>query len=56
MHTSGHCDMNSMHELFNMLQPKTIIPIHTDAPNGFENIFGNKWRVVILNDGESIEC
>ena len=56
MHTSGHCDMNSMHELFNMLQPKTIIPIHTDAPNEFENIFGNKWRVVILNDGESIEC
>lgn len=35
MHTSGHSDMNSMREVFRLLHPKALIPIHTDAPEKF---------------------
>lgn len=54
LHTSGHCDMNSMRELFRMLQPKAIIPIHTDSPTKFAELFCDEWPVITLNDGDSI--
>lgn len=54
MHTSGHCDMQSMRELFRLLQPTTIIPIHTDHPEAFADLFCDEWPVTLLNDGESI--
>lgn len=53
LHTSGHCDMKSLETLFNMLQPKGIIPIHTDSPDNFDAIFHDKWNVIRLHDGES---
>ena len=55
MHTSGHCDMNSMREMFHLLQPKAIIPIHTDKPDKFAELFCNEWQVIRLNDGQSIQ-
>jgi ribonuclease J len=54
MHTSGHCDMESLKELLEMLSPKGIIPIHTDSPKAFAQYFSNRWPVIHLNDGESI--
>ena len=54
MHTSGHCDMNSLRELFRLLHPKAIVPIHTEKPEDFAQLFGDEWSVVVLNDGESI--
>ena len=54
MHTSGHCDMASLRDFFRMLQPKAIIPIHTDNPEAFANLFSDEWPVTVLNDGESI--
>lgn len=54
MHTSGHCDMNSLRELFRLLHPKAIVPIHTEKPEEFAQLFGDEWSVVVLNDGESI--
>lgn len=54
MHTSGHCDMSSLKSLFKMLHPQAIIPIHTDDPEAFANLFSDEWPVVLLNDGESI--
>ena len=56
MHTSGHCDMISLRKVLEILQPKMVIPIHTDNPEEFEKQFGDKWSVKVLNDGESIEC
>ena len=53
LHTSGHCDMKSLETLFNMLQPKGIIPIHTDSPDNFDSLFRDKWNVIRLHDGES---
>ena len=53
-HTSGHCDMNSLREVFRLLHPKAIIPIHTDNPEGFAQLFSDEWPIVVLNDGEGI--
>ena len=52
LHTSGHCDMNDMRKFFTMLQPKGIIPIHTDRPDEFAKLFGDEWHVIRLRDGE----
>ena len=53
-HTSGHCDMNSLREVFRLLHPKTIIPIHTDRPEAFAQLFSDEWDIVVLNDGETM--
>ena len=52
MHTSGHCDMKSLDELITELDPKAIIPIHTDNPRAFADLSCDKWPVILLNDGE----
>lgn len=54
LHTSGHCDMKSLRELFHMLHPHMIIPIHTDNPEEFANLFRDEFFVKVLKDGESI--
>lgn len=52
-HTSGHCDMESLENLVEMLRPKAIIPIHTDSPQKFAELFCDKWPVLIMHDGET---
>ena len=54
LHTSGHCDMKSLHEFFHMLCPLSIIPIHTGNPQAFADLFCDEFPVTVLNDGESI--
>lgn len=56
MHTSGHCDMKSLDELFSMLRPKAIIPIHTDNPRAFADLFCDTWPVILLKDAESFSA
>ena len=53
-HTSGHCDMNSLREVIRMLRPKAIIPIHTDNPEDFAQLFSDEWPIIVLNDGDGI--
>ena len=53
-HTSGHCDMNSLRDFFHLLNPKAIIPIHTDKPEEFAQLFSDEWSVLLLNDGDGI--
>lgn len=55
MHTSGHIDMADLREVFRLLQPKGIIPIHTDKPEAFAKQFCDEWSILLLNDGESID-
>lgn len=52
-HTSGHCDMKSLRNLFVQLSPKAIIPIHTDTPEDFANLFNDQWSIRLLQDGDS---
>ena len=51
-HTSGHCDMNSLRDIFRLLHPKAIIPIHTENPEAFAQLFNDEWQVIVLNDGD----
>lgn len=50
------CDMTSLDELFSALRPKAIIPIHTDNPRAFADLFCDKWPVILLDDGESFSA
>ena len=54
LHTSGHCDMDSLRDFFALLQPKAIIPIHTDNPDEFAELFCGEWLVIRLHDGKSV--
>ena len=54
LHTSGHCDMQSLRKLFEMLHPKAVIPIHTDDPKAFADLFCEDWPILLLNDGDSV--
>ena len=56
IHTSGHCDMQSLEKLFKLLSPYAIIPIHTDNPRAFANLFSDKWLILLLKDGESFSA
>lgn len=49
-------EMNSLDKLFSALQPKAIIPIHTDNPQAFADLFCDKWPVILLNDGETFSA
>lgn len=52
-HVSGHASKNELKELINEINPKIIIPIHTNYPGLFENMFPGK--VVIPKYAQSIE-
>ncbi len=54
MHTSGHIDMADLRVFFRLLQPKAIIPIHTNSPEQFAKLFHDEWPVVSLYDGQSV--
>ena len=54
MHTSGHIDMNDLQDFFRILQPKGIIPIHTEQPEAFAKTFSDEWPIILLNDGDFI--
>jgi ribonuclease J len=46
--------MDSLNELFQLLHPRAIIPIHTDNPEAFAKLFSKEWPVIVLNDGDSL--
>ena len=39
IHSSGHADTQSLQRLVEHIRPQTIVPIHTDAPKRFCDIF-----------------
>ena len=53
LHTSGHCDMESLDWLFSTLSPRAIIPIHTDNPQAFADLFCDQRPVLLMKDGET---
>lgn len=48
-HTSGHADLESLQKFATAINPKTLIPIHTEYKEKFENYFEN---VAVLADNE----
>lgn len=50
IHTTGHAPREDLARLVTAIQPKTLIPIHTEAPEGFTGLGA---PVVFLTDGEA---
>ena len=53
IHSSGHADTQSLQRIAQFVNPKTIIPIHTDSPSSFSSIFCD-YNIRALNDNEDI--
>ena len=51
-HTSGHATVDDLVKLVGDLNPRRVIPMHTTAPERFEQFFKN---VVRLGDGEILQ-
>lgn len=52
VHTSGHADIDTLRTLFTQIWAGVIIPIHTDNPQKFLEIFEEEFPVKLLSDGE----
>ena len=52
IHTSGHANRKGLLEIADRISPKHIIPIHTDNPAAFKDLFAD-YEIVMLNDGEA---
>jgi ribonuclease J len=57
MHTSGHADVTTLKDVFKTVKPKSgIIPIHTEAPEKFGELFGRYGNIIQVRDGEGFDC
>ena len=48
LHTSGHADIQTIKDFVKDLNPKTIIPVHTETPEKYKELFGD--LVTLLDD------
>jgi ribonuclease J len=56
-HTSGHADLETLKAVFDTVKPKCgVIPIHTEAPEKFQELFHEQTSIIPLNDGDSLDC
>lgn len=56
LHTSGHADAETLKAVYEIVNPKFgIIPIHTDAPDRFLELF-REQTFILLKDGETLDC
>ena len=56
-HTSGHADLKTLAEVFEVVNPNIgVIPIHTEAPERFKELFKEIVNVIYLEDGEILTC
>ena len=53
LHTSGHAYREQLETAVHRLNPKTLVPIHTESAEAFREMHGN---VVLLDDGEVLDC
>ena len=55
-HTSGHADVKTLGLLFDTVKPKCgIIPIHTEAPEKFKELFID-YNIILIQDGQIFDC
>lgn len=53
MHTSGHADSDAIKMIIDTVQPDMVIPMHTEVPEAFFELAGNK-KVLLAKDEEVI--
>lgn len=54
IHSSGHADTKSLQRIVEHIRPQTFIPIHTDSPSSFGELFSEN-HILYLSDNRSIE-
>jgi ribonuclease J len=54
-HSSGHASAPELRELVNTINPRVVIPVHTEHPELLEAKFGTQRQVVIPEIGKSIK-
>ena len=52
LHTSGHAYIEDLQKLVEKMQPKHLIPIHTECKDKYQELF--KANIITLNDGEEL--
>lgn len=52
IHTSGHADIDTLRQMVNAINPKSIVPIHTFNAGDYSKIFN--CPIVLLKDGETV--
>lgn len=52
LHTSGHAYIEDLQKLVEKMQPKYLIPIHTERKYKYQELF--KANIITLNDGEEL--
>lgn len=50
IHASGHCPSNDLKDIINQIQPRRVIPIHTEHPELFRKLL-SKSDVMIVDKG-----
>jgi ribonuclease J len=55
VHASGHASSLDLVEMVRQIQPKKLIPIHTENPNAFVKIFSDHSDVVLPQKGKPLE-
>lgn len=53
LHTSGHISQKDLISVVSLAKPDIIIPIHTEFPEKFKEVFKN-YKVYVANDKEEI--
>ena len=54
-HSSGHASASGLMEIIDVINPRIIIPIHTEHPEVFINKLGARMRVTIPKRGIPIQ-
>lgn len=55
IHSSGHADAKSLYDIVEHIQPKSIVPIHTEQPELFGKLFSAE-KIIYLDDNECLIC
>ena len=54
IHTSGHADVASLQKIVEHVQPKCIVPIHTEMPEKYKKLF-QSYTVLAVTDETTID-
>lgn len=54
VHTTGHAYYEDLKNICQLLEPKILIPIHTEKPSVFEDIKFRECKIQMYEDGKEI--
>ena len=53
LHTSGHASHDALMMVVELVDPKMVIPMHSDNPDMLQTLCPNA-KILIVNDGEEV--